>query len=241
MNRREMLKVSGAGILSAFVPTWFLHTRPKAIDLAKFCDPHPNENARFYFGSPLAQEVGDTLFSFGTDGKICVRVAGDRSLLGDDESKRPPVSRLSWDHDDIRGWKPWPRYDPIIEDDAICLACRNVIAEECEPCGGTGNVWTGNGYDEGRPITCGACHGRGIKPPHCRACRGFGRHRGPSKQAIGHAMIDPDYDQLIRRECGECEYVIQPRPEYANAIHGQHDLVFFRCEAGLGLLVAMAK
>jgi hypothetical protein len=236
MNRREMLKVSTVGIASALVPTWFLHSRPKPINLAAFCGV--KNYGQYSLDAPFAQDVGDRLYSFGTDGKICVRIAGDRALLDNLEGKHPPASRLHWDHDQLRGWRPWPKYDPVIADKARCLLCRNVVHPECEWCEGTGSNMDDDFMSHG---ACRKCKGSGIAFIHCPGCDGRGEGRGPDKQPIGHAMIDPYYDQLIRKECGEAEHLIQQRQiNYPSGkFYKMNDVVFFRCAAGVGLLMPL--
>jgi hypothetical protein len=248
MDRRSFLKSTmaiGAGLL---VPTWLGQPKAATLNLQAFCVQYKQgDGVRYKMDSPFTQEAGDGFLPYGTDGKIVIRT---RSLIvapEGDSVKRPPANNLDWRHDSERGWKPWPKQDWITGSDGdwhpICFLCRGTgcegIAHKCAVCDGSGHDYEGENFHYNQ-IKCKTCHGTGHAPPHCKRCHGNGLiPNGPDKQPVGHLFIGTEYDNLIRRECGEAEFVIiqgriaKPRHDGPKT----QDLVLFRCAAGDGILV----
>ncbi len=242
MDRRSFIKTTAAIGLAAMVPTWLKGPERPPFNLKAFC-LDDNRNWQWSMTNPFTQQTGNSFVTYATDCRIIVRVAGDYQD-GADNGKSPPAERLWWDHDKERGWRHWPKLNWVNKPDAQCVACRGGGGKghcnECEVCGGTGNEWIG-AYECSRPTTCSKCNGIGTALPHCESCKGKGYGDFPRHQAIGHAEISVAYDQLIRKECGEAEYVIIRRP--CAVKHGSEpsDLVLFRFAAGTGILVPLIK
>ncbi len=243
MDRRSFLKSAIAAGTALLVPTWLGQPAKATLNLQAFCVPYKqSKHAKFYMQNPFTQDTPAGLMSYGTDGKICVR---NRSLLEiphEGEIKCPPSHRLDWRHDSERGWKPWPKVDYIEDAQANCIHCRGTGGgdrnQDCAECDGNGQIWTGEDF-MAYPKPCPTCNGCGNAGPYCLACKGKQYVHGPDKQPLGHLHIAADMDNLVRRECGDAEYVI---------IHGyvakhsrsnervQTDLVLFRFAAGDGIL-----
>jgi hypothetical protein len=109
MNRREALKTFTA---LALVPSWLARAQAKAIDLSAFCEPD-GPWSRFNVATPFVQGEPGNVARYATNCRICVRVPIDwGERLEGSEHKRPPAYALPWwNHDERRGWRPWPKAD----------------------------------------------------------------------------------------------------------------------------------
>lgn len=182
MNRRDMLGSMAAMLL----PTWRIReaARPP-VPLHKFCG---KEGIRFNLATPFVQTTAEEhLFAYATDCKIIVRADADDALKDDDEGRRPPATRLAWDHDSLTGWKPWPKADYVFTDDAECPRCEGYgtadgkPGEDCHRCYGYG---------------CYVCNetGTAARERNCPTCRGKGRGRFANHQRIGPLNIAIEHD-----------------------------------------------
>lgn len=238
MNRRDFIRTTAAAAVAALVPTWLRAPEKPKLNLQAFCDVH--KSIRYDMTKPFTQETAGSFVTYATDSKCIVKVAGDWQKEGTDDARLPPAERLWWDHDTERGWKPWPKQDWIIGDSVICFQCRGTGGDghinECDKCDGFGNEYTGEGDG---PIKCVDCNGTGTAKPYCPVCHGRGTlTKGPRHQVVGHAQIACEYDRLLRKECGEMEYVIIHRPN-ATRWEKSSDLVLFRFAEGTGILAPM--
>jgi hypothetical protein len=176
MTRRDALKTMFAASL---VPSWLSLTKTPKIDLALFCN-HDKWLYKYDMSAPFIQS--DVAFhKYATDARICVRVDAkphERQL--DSERKLPPAYDLAWNHDELRGWKPWPAMDHLL------------VSDECCPkCGGEGFV-----CEKGFAVECTACKGNGVG-------------NFPGIQRIGPLFIAGRYDKKVRT-LGNVEYSLSP-------------------------------
>lgn len=238
MNRRDFIRSTAAVAVAALVPTWLRAPEKPRLNLQAFCDVR---NAiRYDMTKPFTQEAGIGFVTYATDGKCVVKVAGDWQKEGTDDARLPPADRLWWDHDKERGWKPWPKQDWVNGTNAVCYQCRGRGGDghdnECDACEGSGMDWGAFGEVPGK---CSACAGTATAKPHCPICKGNRMlTNGPRHQIVGHTQVACEYDRLLRKECGDMEYVVIRRP---NAISGDwpSDLVLFRFAEGTGILVPL--
>lgn len=245
MNRRDFLASVGSLAVAALVPTW-LKAQPAQINLQAFCHPEADASRFGNMNTPFVQGEA-VLHKYATDGKVCVRVAAPEEYPLAEAVKRPPASGLKWAHDDLRGWKPWPRQDWIEAADADCLTCEGYGAldrRECETCEGYGQVVAGSNVS-GRFYAkqCNKCKGRGKFGRDCPDCVGRGKNPidvYPAYQQIGDQFIAVKYDRLLRKELGAMEYA---RVGMVCKDKGGDlmSLVAIRFNGGLGLLCPLDK
>jgi hypothetical protein len=231
MNRRSFLKSTAIASALAFVPTWLRAPEKKKLDLQAFCSiggKHP----QYDMTRPFTQETASGFAAYATDGKCIVKTAGDWQQEGTHDDKKPPAERLSWEHDNVRGWKPWPKQD-WVNGDAICYLCRGHGGDghnnECKTCDGMGAEY---------PYGYGSDHC--IAKPLCPVCKGKQVLKdGPRHQIVGHAQVSCVYDRILRQECGEMEYTIIRRNDAVKEASVQWDRVLFRFAEGTGILVPL--
>lgn len=242
MNRREAI---GAG-LAMLLPTWKLRwEQPQAIALQDFCDdPAAPWTIRYNMAEPFVQPSNDRLFKFATDGKIALRVNAIDYDCGDEQERRPPIGDLNfWQHDSLRGWKPWPKEDRIVAADSKCPTCNGYgtasgkVGKECDVCYGCGYEIPEGGMDRKR---CSKCNGHEVIGPYCPVCKGnaYGTHA--SIQKVGDILIDVGFDKKIRSNLRDVEYTILPfRTPSTIKTAKEVGIVAFRFLGGVGVLMPL--
>lgn len=207
-TRRSVLK-AGAGLaLASLVPSWLVEpARRRTIDLQSFCG---SPSRRYDVAQPFVQ--GD--WTYATDERVCVRVgplAGDRR-----EALRqlPPAAELAWDHDQLKGWRPWPGDRPILAE-GWCPECDGTgfagKGTTCEPCNGDGYDWIEIEWDSGQATLCRECGGRGQVGVECPACEGRARGIYPCLVRVGDSFFNVKYHRKVLA-LGGVEYAVGPQP-----------------------------
>ena len=230
MTRRDAI----GSLAALLLPTWKLResVRPP-VPLHEFCDPR-GESFRFECHTPFLQSNQDErLFGYATDCKIAVRVDANDNLKGNDEGRRPPISKLDWGYDSLTNWKPWPKSNPILRDNGICTVCdgygtlNKLPAPEHAACDGFG---------------CKKCRYSGVEPAtaDCPACRGKCEGEFADLQPLHDGIVVAvKYDRKLRTHLRDVEYAL--RPTHLERRHGDvSQVVAFRFDGGLGLLMPMS-
>lgn len=230
MTRRDALKTF-AGTLAAFV---LPASRPR-IDLMAFC-------GRYFlrYEMRLPHEVND--WTYATDGHVCVRVRPSVTDRVESHGKAPPFHTLTWNHDQLRGWRTLPRLQPILAADSDCPQCDGtgyspgITCTECEACDGLGDVWVNSNYDDGRRRPCQDCGGLGHVPPagtpECSNCHGKAVGVFPSVVKLDDSYYDAVLYEKVQALGGE--FVT----DYLHA-RKAFPMLRFTFDGGSGLLMAI--
>jgi hypothetical protein len=231
MNRRHFLASATALAAQALLPSWAFSRAP-VVPLQEFCGEDQHFRGDLVkISQPFIQEEA----GYATDAMICLRVPA-REVKGEALGKLPPASGLPWVHQDLTGWKPWPRQNYLLADNSVCPVCNGYgtadgkCGQMCEVCGHTGREWVGS--HPYQPIQCRACNGVGIQGPHCQACKGKAIGLFPGIQLLGQRPIDACYDRKIRKHLRDVEYATSE----SLLRYTRVPLVAFRFEGGVGLL-----
>lgn len=245
MNRRSFIASTTGLALASLVPSWLLGAQKRRIDLRPFCASH--ESFRYQLRQPFTQEQGGALFRYATDQKIAVRVNGEDDDRNGEVKQLPPANRLDWSHDAQRGWRPWPKEDYAVTDDAWCLECDGVGSigeiDECPMCDGFGEVLTqmGDFYKQARCLPCRGTGSRGSLG-FCPVCKAGGAGKYPFAQKVGDVWVAANYDRKVRRILGPCEYRLSDyrggNPELAAKCKNEHALQI-KFDGGLALLMPL--
>lgn len=225
MNRRHFL---GVAALATLVPTW-LHHRPMPINLKAFCrdDCIP---WRYDMTEPFVQLVKDRPFTFATDARVCLRVAGNQTPEGDPDRNAPPANGLPFPDRRSSGWKPWPVQHHELTRDEECPTC-NGEGFRCRICGKSSDP------DEFCEHLLEAYESN---KNECRTCKGYGFGVFPGVQRVGGMFISSRYDSLARKHLPGLEYRDDPKLFEGNK-HYNGTALALRFEGGEGLLMSLVK
>jgi hypothetical protein len=248
MQRRDFLRAGLGLAASALIPSWWLaRGTPAVVDLSAFCAlPGYWGGSKFTLDRPFVQAgglpvFGESWFRYGTDARICVRIPSDpQDRQEDNVVNLPPASGLPWQHDRLKGWKPWPKSEPLVAVNSYCLECRGNgvivpgIPEECPDCEGMGWSMDSNPWSDRRE-KCATCHGLGCLGPLCPVCQGDATGTRPGIQRVGAAYIGLDYDRKVRRHLRDVEYALGEVSHERGPVHA----VYLRFTVGEAILMPL--
>lgn len=232
MTRREAIAVS----IGAMIGTFIRPTPRRTINLMDYCG---GEMLRYDCRLPYVFEE----WTYATDSFICLRVRPVGSDKTDHKGEIPPIEKLTFNHDTLRGWKTLPKLNPIIATDTYCQECNGygrigyqINWKECRDCQGYGHQME---YDGSSDLLiekkCKSCHGNGFPiAEKCPKCNGKPIATMPGIVCLEGHYFDYNNYEKIRKLNVEfiCETLNDPKPI---------PMLKFKFSEGDGMMIGLDK